>query len=270
LFPKSKEAQRQNSLIGALNKEWDKLTGEILRRDDPSGEEPMWDALRNLKMPETNEPIAHNSLRGEVATVVLGGMESTGHQLAWLLALLASHPLTVDKLLEELSQQGLYGPNAKEVAFEDLTELTYLTAIIREGMRIGYVNLGLLGVKVPKDMTIVGYRIPKDTLIVCPGTRSLQSEEMWGDPHVFRPERWLSGEDMSQKFWLGFSTGPRDCVGQKLAMLEMRLGIIRLNTKYQFTLKGDLKDLLDSAIDGLVIEARDGIWLTITPRAVSS
>jgi len=270
-FPKSKEAQRQNAIIGALNAEYDRITTEILDRDDPSNdEEPMWFALRNLKDPDTNETIARGRLLSEVATVVIAGMQSTGHQLAWLLGLLACHPHVIDKLLEELEQHGLYGPDAKDVMFEDLGELTYLTAIIKEGMRIGYVITGVLGVFVPKDMTILGYRVPKGAMILCPGTRALHSEEMWGDPEAFRPERWLTGEDMSHKYSLGFSAGPRDCIGQRLAMLEMRLAIIGLVTRYQFRLEGDWKDLMKSAVDGLVIEAKDGVYIHVTPRPVTT
>ena len=74
-FSNSKLSKRQNAIIDGLTAEWDRLTKEILERDDPpDGEEPMWHVLRNLKDPETNETIPYKSLLCEVATVVLGGM----------------------------------------------------------------------------------------------------------------------------------------------------------------------------------------------------
>jgi len=266
LFPNSAEARRQQSIIDNLSKEWKKLTKEILKRDDPVGGEPIWHLLRTLKYPETQEPFEFKDLMFEMAGVVLAGMDTTGHQLGWLFALLASHPRVVNKLLEELREHGMYGSDSKELTFEGLNELTYLTAVIKEGMRIGHISAATFMRTVPKDMTILGYRIPKGTLIITPGTRAVMSEEMWGDPHVFRPERWLTGEDMSQKFSLGFSTGPRDCIGQKLAMLEMRFTIVKLLTRYNFTLHGDLNELFEDTKDGLVIEATNGIWLQFEDR----
>jgi len=266
-FPKSKEAQRQNSVVDALTAHWKRLTEEFLSRDDPpNGEEPLWHVLINLTDPETNKPIAYQSLVSEVAGVVIGGMDSTGHQLGWLFGLLASHPQIVQKLLEELAQRGLYGTGARDVTFEDLAELSYLTAVIKEGMRIGYVlTLSFLRL-VPKDMIICGYRIPKNTVIIAPGTRAMDTEAEWGDPEIFRPERWLTDEDLSRNYYYGFGFGPRDCPGQKLSMLEMRLAIIKLITRYQITLKGTKEDLLSRAKDGFVIEVRDGVWINFTPR----
>lgn len=267
-FPNSKEAQRHNAISDGLTAEWDQVTAEILKRDDPSSdEEPLWSVLRNMKDPDTNEQITYDSLRAELATLVISGMDTAGHQLGWIIGLLASHPHVVDSLLEELGTHGLDGPNAKEITFEDLGELTYLTAIIKEGMRLAYVLHASFLRSVPKDMSIFGYRIPKDTVILCVGSRAMHSEEMWGDPHVFRPERWLSGEDMSDKYSLGFSVGPRDCIGQRLAMLEMRLVLIRLFTQYKFTLEGSWEDLHNSAKDSFLIEASNGVQVHITPRS---
>ena len=149
-------------------------------------------------------------------------------------------------------------------------KLRYLTAVIKEGMRLAHIIDVLVYRTVPKDMIILGCKIPKGTLIAAPGTRAMESEEMWGDPHAFRPERWLTGEDMSRKYSLGFSFGSRECPGQRLAMLEMRLAIIRLVTRYEFTLEGSWEKLLTNAIDGLVIEVKGGVWINFSPRSVLS
>jgi len=271
LFPNSKTAKEEAAVIAAMTSEWDKLTNTILERDDPpEGEEAIWSSMRKLKDPEMDKPIPFNSLRAELATVVLGGLDTTGHQLGWLFALLASHPHIAEKLLEELRSNGLYGPDSREVSFEDLGKLTYLTAIIREGMRIGYVTAGSFLRVVPKDMTILGHRVPKNALITFPGTRVLNTEREWGDPQTFRPERWLTDEDMSGKYSIMFGFGSRDCIGQKLAMLEMRLAIIKIVTQYELVLEGRMDELLQNTKEGLVIEARDGVWIHVEPRSLKT
>lgn len=269
LFPNCQAAQKKKRTIDNLTAEWDRLTKEVLERDPPSdGTTPIWSTLRNLIDPETEQEISYSSLRAELATVVITGMETTGHQLGWIFAFLASHPHVVEKVLQELEQHRLYGPDAREITFEDLGELTYLTSVIKEGMRVGYVGAVSFIREVPKDMTIRGYRIPKQTFIVCPSTRAATNEAEWDDPQAFRPERWLTDDDISHKYYLGFSYGPRDCVGQKLAMLEMRLTIINILVRYQISLQGTLNDLLGSSKDhGILTEAKDGIWLDMKPRS---
>lgn len=271
LFPKSKEAQRQNAIIERLTSEWDRLAKKILSKEaPPEGEAPIWFSLRNLKDPETDKPIQYNTLIAEIAGVVIAGMDSTGHQLAWLFALLAAHAHVVQKLLSELEEHGLYGSDFREVTFEDLGELKYLTAVIKEAMRIAYIADASSLHLTPRDMKILGYRIPKNTTIFCPGTRAFNTSDQWSDSDVFRPERWMEQEDVSQKYFLGFSFGPRDCVGQRLALLELRLVVIKLLVRYELTLQGSLQTIFDTAKDGTVIEAKDGVWLKVKPRSLAS
>ena len=267
LFPNSKVAQEYRASLHQLTAEYDKLTKEIIAREDAPGEdEPIWAGLKRFIDPETGEPLLYDSFLTEVALVVMSGMDTTGHQLAWILALLASNPDKVEKLMEELKSRGLSGENARNATFADLAELPYLTAIIKEGMRIAHAVFGPFIRSVPHDMSILGYRVPAGTVIIFPSTRLMCAEAEWGDPDVFRPERWLSGEDMSQKLCLGFSYGPRDCIGQRLAMMEMRMAVIRLVAKFKFSATVPFDDLMNKVSNGVAIEAKDGVWLNVAER----
>ena len=200
-LPSLKGVQEMKATIDAMTAEWDALTREILTREDPpAGEKPIWHLLRTMIDPETGRMIDYKSLLSEVASVVAAGTDSTGHQLSHILALLASHPDVVEKLIEELKKHGLYGPGCKPVTSEDFSDLTYLAAIVKEGMRVSHVVVHIFDREVPKDMKILGYRVPKGTIVALPANRWINSETEWGDPDVFRPERWLTGEDMSQKY----------------------------------------------------------------------
>lgn len=222
--------------------------------------------FKEIEGSRNRSPVSTKTLLTELAMAILTGMDTTGQQLGWILMLLASYPKVVAKLLDELEAHGLYGPDAKPVSFDVLGDLTYLTAIIREGMRIAYILNGTAPRLVPEDMTILCYRIPKGTMIMAPGTRAMNSVEQWGDPDVFRPERWLHGEEVSDNYYLAFSTGARDCVGQKLSMLEMRLTIVKLVTRYELGTQEDWQEVLNNAKDGIVLEAEKGIWLQLSPR----
>ena len=110
LFPNSKAARHRSLVVGQMRNEWKLLTDEILARDDPvSGEEPIWYGLKHLVDPETNKHVDYDVLLAEVATVVISGMDTNGHQLGWISAILATRPDVVDKILDELKQHGLHG-----------------------------------------------------------------------------------------------------------------------------------------------------------------
>ena len=266
LFPNSAEERHDRDTIKRMNDEWSKIVGALEGRDKPSdGEEPIWYGFKTLKHPETNKPVKRNTMIAEVATAVVGGMDTTGHQLGWIFALLATHPRVVEKLLLELTENGLYGENSRDLQYEDLAELTYLTAIIKEGMRLTHIISILLLRIVPNDMTVLGYRVPKGTTITCPGDQGFNTKADWGDPEAFRPERWLSGEDVSRQCCMPFSIGPRDCPGQRLAMMQMRLVILELAKRYTFTLEGTYEDLMRHAKDGLLIESSKGVWIRFAP-----
>ena len=267
LFPTCQEAQYQREVYFKMVNEWKSLTNTIIERDDPQTDaEPLWYKLRNLVDPVTKAPISSSALTLEVGIVVAGGMDTTGNQLAWILAILANRPDVVNKILEELAERGLFGAGARDVQFEDLSELRYLTAVIMEGIRVAHVSSASFARTVPQDMTILGYRIPKGTRIMRIGNRAFNIDTDWEHPLSFAPEKWLTNCPSCYRENLMFSTGPRDCPGQKLAMFQMRLAIISLVKRYELQLVGSYGELADSAVTGLVVEAKHGIRVNVTPR----
>lgn len=267
-FPNSRIAQKRMAELDKLKAEWTRLTYEIIERPDPpNGETPIWYNMRTLIDPETNERLPFEQLRCEIATFIVGGTDTTGLSLSWMLGMLATHPKIVDKLLAELKENGLYGPGKREVQFEDLANLRYLSAVIKEGFRTLHVlkNAGLMRI-LPNDMTINGYRLPKGTMFLYPGNRPMNIDEEWGDADVIRPERWLTDEDLSSKYYVVFGFGPRDCSGQALAWLELRLTLITLLSRYHFSTEKSFSELLDSAVEGTMTECKGGMMLHVTPR----
>ena len=271
LFPNSKAARYRRLVINKTRNEWEELTNEILARDDPvNGEEPIWYGLKHLTDPETKKRVDYDVLLAEVATVVVTGMETTAHQLSWILALLATRPDVVGKTLEELKRHGLHGANQKELQFEDLSTLAYLAAVVKEGMRLMHVLAAVFTRSVPRDMSILGYRIPRGTKILQVGNHAFNTDTDWNDSDTFKPERWFSDDAICRSHNIHFSSGPRDCPGQRLAVLEMRVAIIAILQKYEVSLVGSYVDLANNTVAGIGVKAENGIWLNFTPRKVFS
>jgi len=263
LFPNSNLAKSQRSVVDLLTAEWDKIADEILQRDPPSdGTEPLWYSIRSTINPDTNEPLERNLLRAELANVIVGGMDATGHQLGWILGLLSKHPEAQEKLYEEVK-----GLEMRTVDLESLAEMSYLSAVVKEGMRIGNVATGaFMTKKTASDTTLLGYRIPKNTPIFVPTNRWMDTEEDWGDPLAFRPERWTNNEVNPKNFYFGFSAGPRYCPGQLLALVEMKLALVKLVQNYIFTSDKEYMDMMTDTVNGFAIEAKGGMMLEVQPR----
>jgi len=158
LFPNLRLSRGINQDFKDLEKEWTKIAVEVQNRSVPAEEDLTLAAnLRRVCTPGTNDPLPFNLLKGELATFIVGGFDATSHQLAWIFALLATHPLAMEKLLDELKTHGLYGNNAREMEFDDLSELKYLNAVLKEGMRRVHISVIVSGRVANQDLVLDGY-----------------------------------------------------------------------------------------------------------------
>lgn len=88
---------------------------------------------------------------------------------------------------------------------------------------------------------------------------------VFADPQEFRPERFLSTDYSGDGFaYIPFSAGPRNCIGQRFALLEMKIVIARLLTSFNLELPKDFKPV--ELTSELVLKPRQGIKLQVTER----
>jgi len=109
-----------------------------------------------------------------------------------------------------------------------LEQLPYLTAVIREGLRLAYGGSSRL-VRIPLEPLILkaGDRewvIPAGTPCGMTSTLMHHDEEIYPDSHSFNPERWVNNPAL-YRYLVSFSKGTRGCVGMTLAYAEMYLWI---------------------------------------------
>lgn len=269
LFPNSKFAKTINKDFDDFLEQWTRITNEVCAREQREEECATFsDHLRNVKIPGTDDPLPFNLLRGEIATAILAGFDTSSHQLAWIFALLATHPIVVEKLLDELKTHGLYGEGARELEFEDLGELEYLGAVIKEGMRRIHTVQVVSARSAHRDLVLDQYRVPKGTVFFVCSNSSMNCEMEWEDHLAFKPERWLNGQlNVREKYYIPFGLGERDCVGMKFALQSMKIAMVYLLTRFSFELVGDtVESLIENGVSRTVFEAENGINMKITPR----
>ncbi|KAJ3219881.1 hypothetical protein HK099_004542 [Clydaea vesicula] len=133
--------------------------------------------------------------------------------------------------------------NGEKLTYEKLNDLKFTDAVIKETLRL-YPIVPALQKKSNVDTTLGGYNIKKgDNLSIL--VYSLQrNEKYWKDGNEFVPERWLGEEkNVVNGTYLPFGEGPTNCIGQKLAVIEMKTVISTICLKYDMELASAREDL---------------------------
>jgi cytochrome P450 len=123
---------------------------------------------------------------------------------------------------------------------QQLSELDYLGKVIKEGMRLWPVVADGSTREITVDIPYKKYVLPKGSTVAI--NNFLMFRTNIQNPDEFIPERWEEdGEDIEQlkELFIPFSSGPRNCIGQSLALLELKLVIATLFYSYDFEIIGD-------------------------------
>lgn len=179
-------------------------------------------------------------IASECADHLLAGIDTTADSLMFMIWALSlpQHKAYQDKLREEVSRisvdrTGLPVPR-------DLTQLPYLNAVVREGLRLYSPLPAFEPRSSPVDTVIDGYEIPAGTIVGMSPFCLHRDENVFPCPLAFRPERWLTASgtlipesDLQNRYFWAFSSGARMCIGMHLANAEMLTLIAALYRKYR-------------------------------------
>jgi cytochrome P450 len=217
-----------------FQRRWARLIDSILvtrlRRptDDSSGD--ILDLLRAARDPETGEGFSKESLRDQVATLLLAGHETTAVTLFWAFYLLFQSADDEAKVLEEAEMLPL---NA-ETASVDLQELPHTRAVINETLRLFPPAFTIVREAIEADR-IGSLEIPPRSVVMIAPWVLHRHEALWREPDRFLPSRFLPGAASPPRFsFLPFGAGPRVCVGAQFALMEVTLVLASLVRTFTF------------------------------------
>ncbi|KAL2319820.1 hypothetical protein Fmac_028789 [Flemingia macrophylla] len=192
--------------------------------------------------------------------IFFAGHETTAITASWCLMLLASHQDWQDRARAEVLEVcGQVAPDASM-----LRSLKTLNMVIQETLRLYPPSIFVVR-RALEDVNIKGIVIPKGINIQIPVLVLQQDPQLWGpDAHKFNPERFANGVLGACKFpqaYIPFGTGPRVCVGQHLAMTELKVILSLILSKFRFSLSPSYRH---SPAFHLVIEPAHGVLLKMT------
>jgi cytochrome P450 len=178
---------------------------------------------------EGDEGMPPQQVRDELVALTAAGHETTTNSMAWTFYLLSEHPAALKRVLDEL-EKVLAGRDPRA---DDLPRLTYLDGVVKESMRL-YPSAWTQGRQAVEAFDLDGYHFPAGVRVMFSQWVLHRLPDVWGDPEVFRPERWdpLDGQKGPQWAYFPFGGGSRICMGMPLAQLQMRLVLATILQHY--------------------------------------
>jgi cytochrome P450 len=188
-----------------------------------------------VKEEEENKTVFHTLLRSDLPAqeketrrlaeeaVLLVGAGT--HTTSWILTVITFYLLSNRSLLEKLRDElrTVLPETNSHASLMQLEKLPFLTAVLKEGLRMGH-GAATRSARIAPDTALKcgTWTIPAGTPVAMTVPLTHWDESIFPDPHTFEPHRWL-GANASQleRYLVAFSKGSRGCVGMNLAWAEL-------------------------------------------------
>jgi cytochrome P450 len=215
----------------------DNIIYEIInkRREEKVSKDDLLSMLLDARDEDTGEGMSNRQVRDEVMTIFLAGNETSSNALTWTLYLLSQNPDAEQKMIEEIDAKFNGGV---ELTFKTVGEFHYVKQVIEESMRI-HPPVWMVGRRTIEEDEIGGYKIEKQTNVLLPIIYLHHTERFWEQPDKFKPERFAPEvrNNIDRFVYFPFGGGPRVCIGNNFAMLEMQVILITLYRQFRFKVK---------------------------------
>ncbi|KAH9513903.1 cytochrome P450 2 sub U member 1 [Bulinus truncatus] len=183
-----------------------------------------------IQMRQSNKGNHHfneSNMRYVIVDLFIGGSDTTAASLSWAILYMAAFPDVQLKCQQEIDK--LIG-KSRSVTLNDKVNLPYTEATVLEVLRLKPVA-PLSPPHCPvKDAELHGYSIPKSSIIMANISLIHHDPVNWPEPDKFQPEHFLDkeGKVINRDKMVSFSVGPRSCLGENLAKMEMFIFFTRI------------------------------------------
>uniref|UniRef100_A0A1I8PUL0 Cytochrome P450 n=1 Tax=Stomoxys calcitrans TaxID=35570 RepID=A0A1I8PUL0_STOCA len=211
------------------------------------------------------QPLSDDDIREEVDTFMFEGHDTTATALAFTLYLLARHPRVQNKLLAEI-HEACGADNSRPCTIMSLNEMKYLECVIKESLRL-YPPVPMIARQIEEDFKYKHSSygegiIPAGTEMAIILFAMSENSPIFKNPAEFLPERHEEMNAGTSFHYIPFSAGPRNCIGQKFAMLELKVVLIHVIQAYELLPLGQsVEPML-----GLVLRSQTGMQLGMKKR----
>ncbi|KAM6162200.1 cytochrome P450 2D16-like [Erethizon dorsatum] len=175
-----------------------------------------------------------DNLRLVVSELFAAGMVTTSITMAWALLLMILHPDVQRRVQQEIDEVIGQG---RRPEMGDRAHMPFTNAVIHEVQR--FADIVPMGVPhmTSRDTEVQGFCIPKGTMLIVNLSSVLKDETVWEKPFHFHPGHFLDDEGhfVKREAFMPFSAGPRICLGEPLARMELFLFFTCLLQRFSFS-----------------------------------
>jgi cytochrome P450 len=178
--------------------------------------------------PETGLGMSDEQLRDEVMTLFLAGHETTANALGWTIYLLTQHPDIAEGLVAATDAL----ESELRIKDDDL-----LSRVVHESLRL-YPPVWAVGRRAIQDLQIGGTEVPKGAIVLACQWALHRCEKYFSNPTRFDPDRWTAEfqHTLPKYAFFPFGGGPRSCIGEGFAWMELRIVLTELLRRWRFEL----------------------------------
>ena len=172
----------------------------------------------------------------QIRTFLFAGHDTTSSSMCYTFYLLSRNPACLEKLCAE--HDAVFGAEYSKASSilskqpQLINHVPYTTAVMKEALRLFPPSSSMR--EGSPDCSIVGSNgtsYPTDGFLIWVLHQALhRNPTYWVRPDEFIPERWLVGPEDPlhpvKDAWRPFEFGPRNCLGQEIAMLEVKVVLV--------------------------------------------
>jgi len=193
------------------------------------------DLLQNLMDARYSdgEGMSDELVLSESMQLLVAGHETSSNGLSWLLYLLSSHPECLERVRQEFDSVLGDAP----LSHADVPKFEFTTQVIQEGLRL-YPPFWMIDREAVADDRVGDIEIPRGSTVIVYVYGAHHAPRYWENPESFEPDRFIkTNEKLRTPFtYLPFGGGPRVCIGNQYAMLQILMILSDLLRRYDFQL----------------------------------
>lgn len=208
------------------------------------------------------KPLTNEDIREEVDTFMFEGHDTTTSGISFCLFNIAKHPEVQQKVLEEIQEK--IGSDEAALTTQQLSSLHYLELVIKESLRL-YPSVPFYGRRLTEDTTIAGYTFPEGCNLLISAYLMGRNSDVFPNPTQFDPTRFdveTTCEKVNPYAYVPFSAGPRNCIGQKFAMFEMKSIVCKIVRNFELSVNNENIEVFSD----LVLKSTTGVMLKVKKR----
>ncbi|CAO1411702.1 unnamed protein product [Diamesa tonsa] len=200
-----------------------------------------------IKISNSGRDFKESEINDHIGTMIVAAGDTTSTALNFLFLMVAMHPNVQELIVDELNEVFGKQQQCKDLIIDygNLSQLKYVDMVIKETLRLYSPATGIFReVKADVDLGIDNVVLPKGTNLIINTYGLHRKTAIWGEnANLFEPNNFHPDKERHNYSFLPFAHGTRHCIGNRYAMIFMKLIIAHYVNRYHFTTSLKYEDI---------------------------